>query len=201
MSEPPSRRRGRPSLANERRGQILTAFIELIGERGLEHVSLDDVATTAGVSRAAVHHFVGNREQLIVAALEEICRRYIDDLHGEAGAAPEAGELIEAVFQPHWEDDHSPLDAAFKAMLSESHYDPSARGHIKRAYDVMIDETARALRRSYPDAPLAEVRDAAYVIVCLIEQNNAFQKLGYPAVRSAAAKKAALAAAQRLGRR
>lgn len=198
MAEPTTRKRGRPSLAKQRRGQIVSAFIELIGQRGLERVSLDDVAAAAGVKRAAVHHFVGNREQLVVAALEEICRRYIDDLHSAAGAAPQATELIEAVFRPGWENDHSPLDAAFKAMLAESQYDPDARALIKSAYDVMIDETVLALRRSYPEAPLTDVRDAAYVIVCLIEQNNEFQQLGYPAVRSTAARNAALAAADRL---
>jgi hypothetical protein len=47
-----SRRAGRPSVAPQRRAEIVDAFIRLVAERGLEAVTLDRVAAEAGVRRA-----------------------------------------------------------------------------------------------------------------------------------------------------
>ena len=76
----PGRRVGRPSLQDQREREIVWAFIELVADKGLEHVSLDDVAARAGVQRAALRHFVGNREDLISAAIAKITRRALADI-------------------------------------------------------------------------------------------------------------------------
>ena len=71
---------GRPSVRDERRKQIVDSFIELVAVKGLEHVSLDEVAGKAGVQRAALRHFVGNRDELTAAAIIEITLYEMVDL-------------------------------------------------------------------------------------------------------------------------
>ncbi|MGV0994309.1 MAG: TetR/AcrR family transcriptional regulator [Mycobacterium sp.] len=199
MDDNTTRRGGRPSLVLERKRQIVDAFIDLVADRGLEHVTLDDVAMAAGVQRAALRHFVGNREQLIDAAVIELCRRYELTVRATVGESPSITALINILFSDDWTRDNSAEDAAFEVLLAEAVRQPDTRGAIKTAYEMLLDEIASALRRGHPDAPIARIRDTAYVIACLVEQNTTFQQLGYPRARQAAARTAALLVVSDLG--
>lgn len=58
----------RPSVADERRTQILDAALATIATRGISGTTLDRIADTAGMSRGHVRHFAGNRDRLLVDA-------------------------------------------------------------------------------------------------------------------------------------
>lgn len=63
--------RKRPYHHGDLRRTLLTASVELIVERGLDALSLREVARRAGVSPAAPYHHFATREELLVAlALE-----------------------------------------------------------------------------------------------------------------------------------
>lgn len=47
----------------------MAAALELFGRRDAERVSIDDVASAAGASRALVYHYFGGKQELYVAAL------------------------------------------------------------------------------------------------------------------------------------
>ena len=69
MSSPHRRTRLDPA---ERRSQILDAADELFAERGYEEVTIEDLATAAGVTRGLVHHYFGGRKEVYVALLERV---------------------------------------------------------------------------------------------------------------------------------
>ena len=71
-----------PERADARRNRlrILEAAAELIGERGLDEVTIDDIAKRAGVAKGTVFHRFGNRAGLAVALLDERERRFQDRL-------------------------------------------------------------------------------------------------------------------------
>lgn len=56
----------RPSVAAERRDQIIEATLQTVVQYGVSGASLDRIAETAGMSRGHVRHFVGNRDQLLL---------------------------------------------------------------------------------------------------------------------------------------
>ena len=56
----------------ERRDQILDAANTLFAERGYEGASVEDIATSAGVTRGLVHHYFGGRKEVYLALLERI---------------------------------------------------------------------------------------------------------------------------------
>jgi AcrR family transcriptional regulator len=64
---PPSER----ADARRNRLRILRAAAELIGEKGLEQVKIEDIAERAGVAKGTVFHRFGNRAGLAVALLDE----------------------------------------------------------------------------------------------------------------------------------
>lgn len=71
-----------PERADARRNRlrILGAAAELIGERGFERVTIDDIAARAGVAKGTVFHRFGNRAGLAVALLDERERQLQDKL-------------------------------------------------------------------------------------------------------------------------
>ena len=71
--------------------QILTAAAELVGERGYDAVSLDDVADRLDVTKGSLYHYFPSKEELVGAAIETLGRdinahleRTLDALEGTA---------------------------------------------------------------------------------------------------------------------
>ncbi|MDH2429406.1 TetR/AcrR family transcriptional regulator [Sphaerisporangium sp. TRM90804] len=62
----PARRR---LSVDRRREELMAAALELFSRHDAEDVSVDDVATAAGASRALVYHYFGGKQELYVAAL------------------------------------------------------------------------------------------------------------------------------------
>ncbi len=66
----------RPDLSAERTEQILDAFERSVIKHGIEASSLEKVAQEAGVKRPIIRHYIGNREQLILALAERVVGRF-----------------------------------------------------------------------------------------------------------------------------
>ena len=56
----------------QRREQMLDAANALFAERGYDEVSVEDIASSAGVTRGLVHHYFGGRKQVYIALLERL---------------------------------------------------------------------------------------------------------------------------------
>jgi AcrR family transcriptional regulator len=56
----------------QRREQILEAANALFAERGYDEVSVEDIASSAGVTRGLVHHYFGGRKEVYIALLERL---------------------------------------------------------------------------------------------------------------------------------
>ena len=87
MSTPPSYSRLKPS---ERRDQILDAANALFAERGYEEVTIEDIATSAGVTRGLVHHYLGGRKEVYIALLERVGAAREDELRPPVGRTARA---------------------------------------------------------------------------------------------------------------
>ncbi len=56
----------------ERREEILDAANALFAERSYDEVSVEDIASSAGVTRGLVHHYFGGRKEVYIALLERL---------------------------------------------------------------------------------------------------------------------------------
>jgi AcrR family transcriptional regulator len=56
----------------QRHEQILDAANALFAERAYDEVSIEDIATAAGVTRGLVHHYFGGRKEVYVGLLERL---------------------------------------------------------------------------------------------------------------------------------
>jgi AcrR family transcriptional regulator len=74
----------------QRREQILDAAKALFAERGYDEVSVEDIASAAGVTRGLVHHYFGGRKQVYIALLERIGAQREEQLAPPVGRSARA---------------------------------------------------------------------------------------------------------------
>ena len=89
---------GRKSLKEERSALILDAFGRCVARFGLEGTSLEQIATEAGVKRSLIRHYLGNRDDLILALATRVVARY-RTMVAEMLAYMEQGDRIEGLVE------------------------------------------------------------------------------------------------------
>ena len=78
----------------QRREQILDAANALFAERAYDEVSIEDIASSAGVTRGLVHHYFGGRKEVYIALLERLVavrEQQIPPSAGRSGFASGSG--------------------------------------------------------------------------------------------------------------
>ena len=74
----------------QRRDQILDAASLLFAERPYDEVSVEDIASSAGVTRGLVHHYFGGRKEVYVALLERLGSQREERLRQPVGRSARA---------------------------------------------------------------------------------------------------------------
>ncbi|MCW2873859.1 MAG: Transcriptional regulator, TetR family [Streptomyces oryziradicis] len=120
----------------KRRTQLLGAAIDLFGHRRPEDVSIDDVASAAGVSRPLVYrYFPGGKQQLYEAAM----RNSVDELTqcftepAEGAPSQRMSNVLDRYFA--YVDEH---DAAYSALMRGGSVVDTSRTNA------LVDEVRRA---------------------------------------------------------
>ena len=121
VTDPAARER---ADAARNRARILAAASELVRERGIEHVSMDDVARAAEVGTGTVYRRFGDRAGLALALLDEDTRAFQDRLIAgppPLGPGAPAAERIVAFGAGYFDllDRHGDLIAAASPNGSE----------------------------------------------------------------------------------
>ncbi|SDK34165.1 TetR/AcrR family transcriptional regulator [Nonomuraea jiangxiensis] len=73
----------------QRRNQISEALWRIAAERGLEAVSMREVAAAAGVSIGLVQHYFASKDELVVHATSHLRRRLDERIRRGVAAVPE----------------------------------------------------------------------------------------------------------------
>ena len=87
MNTPPKCRRLDP---HQRRKQILEAANALFAERTYDEVSIEDIASSASVTRGLVHHYFGGRKEVYIALLERLGAQREEQLPPPTGRSARA---------------------------------------------------------------------------------------------------------------
>jgi AcrR family transcriptional regulator len=179
--------RGRPSQVEERSEQLIAAFIQLVAAHGLEATSLTRVSEVSGISRTAIRHFVGNREELIAAAVTQLASTYAQRIRIAVGNDPQHEDLIRLLFSEEWTNSQSSESQAFDALLHEAIGSAELAAKVRAAYQQLIDLLATSLQAAYAKGSVGSehrkvkrkhnhqperYEAAAYAIVCLSEHHS-----------------------------
>ena len=151
----PARTRGRPR-SQEAHQAILAAVIELLGEQGLNGLTIEAVAARAGVGKTTIYRRWGHKNDLIVEAIEQ--------LRPPTDALPDTGSLLGdlnmmvAVQRERLEA--SRLPRIMPRVLSEAMEDPELHAAIVTRAVVPIREAlARMLQRGIDRGELRDDLD------------------------------------------
>lgn len=164
---------GRPSVAAERRRQILMATIDCIGTHGVAGTTLDRIAEESGMARGHVRHFAGNRDEILVAAAREFYFGEDDDAASAASADPsvlpaDVRSLAEAVDYLFGEFAAPSADNAVAlALVDAARGLPEIREIVVAAYAGARSRLAKLLGAEYPDAASADCRRVAYSVLAI----------------------------------
>ncbi len=154
---------------------------------GLEATTLDDVAREAGLKRAMIRHYVGNRDTLVREAIEHLAKQYLSraaEAFDVEGNAIDADALLDFFFIGDFAFGMPEQDRVIDSLLWVAANDPEARASIRAMYESFAELVRKHLARRAPGADANRLASVAWAIVCLAEQNVVMIGLGVPAERS-----------------
>jgi AcrR family transcriptional regulator len=184
---------GRPSLAAERREQVLGAFARCVARAGFAGTSLENIADEAGLARGHVRHYLGNRHDQMVALAEWVSTADRNEF-ARVTEAPDDKARVEAVlhylfdlsfYQPGEEN------SVYLALFEEALRDGALRKMFLDSYNEIMTDTVAALvgasRADRPGGePLSE-EDAdgiAYLLLCAAVGNAHLSQTGISPARA-----------------
>ncbi|AUI58755.1 TetR/AcrR family transcriptional regulator [Amycolatopsis sp. BJA-103] len=148
----------------ERRRQIAAAVRRIAADRGLEAVSLNEVAAEAGISKGFVQHYFASRDDMLRYAATTL-RGGVEERIATAGE-PGVRDLLVALL---------PLDDAARngalvanAFLVRALKDPEIAGHFRTGHGQLRDAVAAMLSAARDDGALVSTVDPRAEAVSLL---------------------------------
>lgn len=173
---------GRPDLSEERTTQILDAFERCVARYGLEGSSLERVAEEANVKRSILRHYVGNRDDLIIALAERVVAKYREHtliVIKELTEQDRITKLIEFFF-PNQSFETAESVLVLEALISAADQYPLIRQLMSGYIDDLVKVTAEQLRQEFPSATRQQCWSVAYGVVCICFNQESLVSLRLP---------------------
>ena len=82
-----------------RRRELIVAAVEAIHERGLNGVTMGDIAKRAGVSPALAHHYFGSKDELLSATMRHLLTEFALTAHRRLAAAGDPRSRVDAILE------------------------------------------------------------------------------------------------------
>jgi len=142
----------------ERRRQIADALVRTAAERGLHATGMREVAAEAGVSLRLVQYYFGTKEELLLAAMQQLAAQFGDRVLARIQRTKEPGspaspasprEVIAAILTEALpaDDERRTFTLVYTAYLALSLTDPAlAISPLVRNSNVVSDVIAAQLR-------------------------------------------------------
>jgi AcrR family transcriptional regulator len=148
----------------QRRRQIADALLRTAATRGLHATGMREVAAEAGVSLRLVQYYFGTKEELLLAAMQQLAAQFSDRAmarirHGGQGGGPASPrDVIAAILAEGLpaDDERRTFAVVYTAYLALSLTDPAlAIAPLVRNSGAVIDVVAAQLRAAQAagDAP------------------------------------------------
>jgi AcrR family transcriptional regulator len=182
----------RPSLAPQRREQILDATEACILERGIDGVTFAQVARRAGVRTSIVPHYFGTKDALMASMVDRVLDRVqvlLDEAVADSRGRERLGRLLDVLFGGRLATPGVIL--LVDQLRAAAYFDETARARLTGMYRHFERLAVDAVAEAHPDAPDARRRAIAYALVCLGDANSSLRAIGFPRNRDRRAQAAA----------
>jgi len=171
---------GRKSLKAERVNEILDAFEYCLTKKGLQGTTLDNIAEQAGLARRMIRHYIGNREDLIDAAVERIIEKFTQSVFDTIEKF-ERNKRFSGALSYIFSEEFNELPATklVAALLAVSLYDEQVCRAVKTLYDSFHQGLDQELKTHIPNAPEAQRLQTAYSVMCLSFGGGWMRNIGF----------------------
>lgn len=71
-----ARRRGTPSKGDQREKQILSATRDLLAQRPIDELTIDDISSAAGISRTSFYFYFPSKQAVLATLMEQIWEEF-----------------------------------------------------------------------------------------------------------------------------
>ena len=157
-----------PKLGMEpiRRAALVQATIAEIGEAGSLDVTVSKIAKRAGMSSALAHHYFGGKDQIFVAAMQQILREYGDAVRAELSQADNPASRARAILRANFSDEcFAPASvSAWMTFYAQAQTNPEAL-RLLHVYQRRLHSNLTDALRPMCDDPQA----AAEMLAALID--------------------------------
>ncbi len=172
----------RPSLKDQRSSQILTAYVACVARFGLDGATQARIAQKAGVKRALLHHYLGDRQQMLDALVDHVAEKYssyIAMFDHLAEQAISSQMLIDWLFagEDYGEDE---LLLTYQTMVLASQDTFSQPLKLLQSQQAFLDVLDRQLQRLNPQATDLQTRIVAQGIAAAYASVMAMANLSPP---------------------
>jgi AcrR family transcriptional regulator len=171
---------GRKSLKTERVNEILDGFDHCLSKKGLQGTTLDDIAEQAGLARRMIRHYIGNREDLIDAAVHRIITNFnlsVFDTIDKTEPNKRFNVALDYIFSEAFNE--LPATKLVAALLAVSLYDEQVCRAVKTLYDSFHLGLDQELKAHIPDAPGVQRLQTAYSVMCLAFGGGWMRNIGF----------------------
>lgn len=134
------------------RALVLNATIEQLAEAGYGRTTTVEVAERAGVSRGAIVHHFSTRSDLVLAALEYLCERRLEELEAGISRLSATEDRLSAFVDLMWSTFDGPLFTAQLELWMAARTDPALHAVVYSAERRMGHEIHGAFHDIFPSA-------------------------------------------------
>ncbi len=151
-----------------RRQQILDAAAELVAEHGFHTVGVAEIGAAAGVTGPAIYRHFRNKQQLLVALLEQVVDELLDGARAVLASTDDPDQALQALIRAH-------VDFALRDRAIIAVYDQEAtslpaddRRRLRRQQRVYTELWADVLAARFPDRTPELVRASVHAVFGLV---------------------------------
>jgi len=144
----------RPSMAPQRKEEILNALEACILKYGIQATSLENIAETAGMKRTILRHYIGNRDDIICALSQRWRAKYSDQWQQIIDWLPSKNRsesMLEALFTIG-SSERVNATIIGEAIFSEAKRLPAIKADQQEIMFEFNQHLFDALKHDYPDA-------------------------------------------------
>lgn len=174
---------GRPSLAAQRSAEILDAFGRCVAQFGLGGSSLERIAEEAGMKRSILRHYVGNRDDLILALGERVIGKYREQM-AKLSELEDSDNRLALLFDyllPKQPIGTTENLLVMEALIGGAREYDELQTMLTKYIDDLIAQVAKILRCEFLNAKPAACWSVAYGLISICFNHESLVPLDLPA--------------------
>jgi len=173
---------GRKELAGERQDAILDAMERCIAKYGLQRTTLENIASEANLNRGLIHHYIGNRDDVVQLMMERLLERYQTSFKNYSAMHTESNhaEVVVDYYFDAWFEMAPEDDVLIMELLAESERDPHIRKLLLNLYNGFENTIAKELIQRFPKADSKTLHSVSYSLMLLAFSHATITWLGLP---------------------